>query len=78
MTAVSSLPASRLSKQRILMMALIAGCAACARHDTKLAQHTKALESLGSTTATIGSAWLAATPHIGRWIEALEHAKPAG
>jgi hypothetical protein len=33
-----------MSKQCILMVALIAGCAACARHDTKLAQHTKALE----------------------------------
>ena len=44
--------------KRILVVCAFIGCAACARQDTKLEQHQKALQSLRSTTTAIAGAWL--------------------
>jgi len=48
-----------LARACLISAAVGLSTVACARHDARIQQHQEKLESLGSTTAVIGRAWLA-------------------
>ena len=53
----TSVPARALLAAALCLAAAL-GTAACSRHDRRLEQHQRALQSLGATTHAIAGAWL--------------------